>query len=106
MAALAYGWLLNMWFWPTATGLPEAIAFVPGAGAATNLVHWFRFNLTTSLGYDLPRAALTCTAVLLLGSRVLAALRRTSRIAAFDARPTFAPALVLGGPAADADPIR
>jgi energy-coupling factor transport system substrate-specific component len=106
MAALAYGWLLNMWFWPTATGLPEAIAFVPGAGAATNLAHWFRFNLTTSLGYDLPRAALTCTAVLLLGSRVLAALRRTSRIAAFDARPTFEPAGVRGGRPADVEPIR
>lgn len=88
-AAVLYGWLLNLWFWPTATGLPEPLAFVPGGGWAVNLTHWFTFNLTTSLGYDLPRAALTCTLVLLLGSRVLAALRRTSRVAAFDARPEF-----------------
>ena len=89
VAAVCYGWLLNLWFWPTATGLPEPLAFVPGGGWAVNLQHWFTFNVTTSLGYDLPRAALTCTLVLLLGARVLAALRRTSRVAAFDARPEF-----------------
>ena len=106
MAAVAYGWLLNLWFWPTATGLPAGLSFIPGADAAVNIAHWFRFNLTTSLGYDLPRAALTCTAVLLLGRRVLAALRRTSRIAAFDARPTFDPPVVLGEPVADVEPVR
>jgi energy-coupling factor transport system substrate-specific component len=47
--------------------------------------------MTTSLGYDVPRAVLTCTAILLLGRRVLASLRRTSRIAAFDAAPEFSP---------------
>jgi energy-coupling factor transport system substrate-specific component len=99
IAAVAYGWLLNMWFWPTATGLPQALSFVPGAGPAINLQHWFVFNLTTSLGYDLPRAALTCVAVLLIGRRVLDALRRTSRIAAFDVTPAFQTA-----PALDAEP--
>ncbi len=106
VAAVAYGWLLNLWFWPTATGLPEALSFVPGAGAAVNVAHWMRFNLTTSMGYDLPRAALTCTVVLLLGSRVLAALRRTSRIAAFDAAPTFEPAVVVAAPVTDVGPTR
>ena len=98
LAAVAYGWLLNLWFWPTVTGLPAAISFVPGAGALANLQNWFLFNLTTSMGYDLPRALLTCTAILLLGRRVLAALRRTSRIAAFDTRPTFDPAAAGGDP--------
>ncbi len=89
VGAVCYGWLLNLWFWPTATGLPEPLAFVPGGGWLVNLQHWFTFNLTTSMGYDLPRAVLTCTLVLLLGPRVLAALRRASRVAAFDARPEF-----------------
>ena len=70
------------------------------------MAHWFRFNLTTSMGYDLPRAALTATVVLLLGSRVLAALRRTSRIAAFDATPTFEPSVVAGAPVAGTEPMR
>lgn len=89
VAAVAYGWLLNLWFWPTATGLPAAIAFEPGAGLAANVQHWFAFNVATSLGYDVPRAVLTCLAVLLLGRRVLDALRRTSRLAAFHATPQF-----------------
>ena len=100
VAAVAYGWMLNLWFWPTATGLPEALSFVPGAGPMTNVSHWFVFNMTTSLGYDLPRAALTCVAILLVGRRVLAALRRTSRIAAFDAAPVFHAA-----PVFDAAPV-
>ena len=33
VAAILYGWLLNLWFWPTLTGLPEPISFVPGADA-------------------------------------------------------------------------
>lgn len=90
IAAVAYGWLLNLWFWPTMAGLPEALAFVPGAGARVNLLHWFMFNLTTSLGYDIPRAVLTCTAILLVGGRVLKALHRAARAAAFDAQPSFA----------------
>jgi energy-coupling factor transport system substrate-specific component len=103
LAAVAYGWLLNLWFWPTATGLPEALSFIPGAGPAVNVQHWFVFNITTSLGYDVPRAILTATMVLLLGSRVLGALRRTSRIAAFDATATFEPHTT-GAPARVLDP--
>lgn len=89
IAAVLYGWLLNLWFWPTLGTLPEPMAFVAGAGPATNAVHWLRFNLATSLGYDLPRAVLTATMVLLLGRRVLAALRRASRRAAFAQPATF-----------------
>lgn len=92
IAAVLYGWLLNLWFWPTLNSLPEALAFVPGGGAATNLRHWFTFNLTTSLGYDLPRAGLTALLVLTVGKRVLRALRRTARRANFGAAPTFAAA--------------
>jgi energy-coupling factor transport system substrate-specific component len=90
VAAIAYGWLLNLWFWPTVTGLPQALAFVPGAGPEVNALHWLRFNLTTSLGYDIPRAVLTVAAVLLVGRRVIEALRRACRLAAFDAEPAFA----------------
>jgi energy-coupling factor transport system substrate-specific component len=69
--------------------MPEPLAFVPGADWATNASHWLRFNLTTSLGYDLPRGVLACTLILLVGRRVLASLRRASRLAAFDAQPEF-----------------
>jgi energy-coupling factor transport system substrate-specific component len=90
-ACLAYGFLLNLWFWPFASGLPEAIAYSPAASAGINLVSWLRFSLVTSLGYDLPRAALAVIVILLAGRPVLAVLRRMARRAAFDATATFAP---------------
>ncbi len=89
LASLAYGLLLNLWLWPFLTGLPEAIAYLPGAGPLVNLGHWLAFSLTTSAVFDVPRAALTVVLTLLLGRPVLSALHRASRRAAFDARPVF-----------------
>ena len=90
-ACLVYGFLLNLWFWPFASGLPEAIAYVPGASLAEHLVAWLRFCLVTSLGYDLPRAALAAIVILIAGRPVLAVLRRMARRAAFAAPVQFTP---------------
>jgi energy-coupling factor transport system substrate-specific component len=92
VASFAYGLLLNLWFWPFTAGLPAAIAFVPGAPIGENLFAWLRFTVLTSLGYDIPRAILTVTLILIAGPVVLTALRRVSRKAAFDAAPVFEPA--------------
>ena len=92
VACLAYGFLLNLWFWPFTTGLPEQLAFTAGAGVGENLMAWLRFCLITSLGYDIPRAALTVVLILVAGRPVLTALRRMSRKAAFEAPVDFVPA--------------
>ena len=92
IACVAYGFLLNLWFWPFTTGLPEQLAYVAGAPVGDNLLSWLRFCVITSLGYDIPRAALTIVLILVAGRPVLIALRRMSRKAAFDAPVTFAPA--------------
>ena len=92
VASFAYGLILNLWFWPFTAGLPDAIAFVPGAPIGENLFAWLRFTVLTSLGYDIPRAILTVTLILIAGPVVLTALRRVSRKAAFDAAPVFEPA--------------
>ncbi len=92
VASFAYGLLLNLWFWPFTAGLPDAIAFVPVAPIGENLFAWLRFTVLTSLGYDIPRAILTVTLILIAGPVVLTALRRVSRKAAFDAAPVFEPA--------------
>ncbi len=89
VAAVLYGWLLNLWFWPFTTGMASQIAYLPGGAVTENLGRWFTFNLTTSLGYDLPRALLTATLILVAGRPVLLALRRAARRAAFDARVVF-----------------
>ena len=92
VACIAYGFLLNLWFWPFTTGLPDQLAFTAGAPFGENLVAWLRFCLLTSLGYDIPRAILTVVLILAAGGPVLIALRRMSRKAAFDAPVSFAPA--------------
>lgn len=92
VASFAYGLLLNLWFWPFTAGLPEAIAFEPGAPLTQNLLAWLHFTIVTSLGYDIPRAVLTVVLVMLAGTTILTALRRASRRANFAAVPVFEPA--------------
>lgn len=89
VACVAYGFLLNLWFWPFTAGLPEQLAFVAGAPLEENLLAWLRFCLITSLGYDIPRAILTVVLILVAGRPVLLALRRMSRKAAFEAPVVF-----------------
>jgi energy-coupling factor transport system substrate-specific component len=94
LASLAYGALLNLWFWPfmTAGAAPAGAAFDPGASVAANAQHYGVFYLATSLGYDLPRAVLTAVLVVLIGPAIMAMLRRAVRRANFDALPEFRPA--------------
>ncbi len=92
IAALAYGLVLNLWFWPFATGTSSSVSFVPGAGLLDNLSRFWAFHLTTSLGFDLPRAVFTALFLLVAGRPNLGALRRVSRRAAFGAAVVFEPA--------------
>ncbi len=62
----------------------------PHGSVATNLLHWWRFDVTTSLGFDVPAAVGNAVLLLALGRPVLAALRRVARRAAFDAPVSFA----------------
>ncbi len=93
LAGLLYGLLLNMSFWPYAagTGLGHGLAFVAGDPLSANLRRFVAFDLVTSLGFDIPRAVTNCLLVLFAGPPVLAALRRASRRAAFDAPVSFEP---------------
>ena len=92
VAALLYGLMLNLWFWPFLRGLPEAVAYSPGAAMGDNVLSWLRFTLLTSLGYDIPRAVITVTMLVVAGPAVLAALRRASRKANFAPTIAFTPA--------------
>jgi energy-coupling factor transport system substrate-specific component len=85
VSAVLYGTLLNLWFWPFGAGTSTSFSFSPGAGALVNLHRFVLFDLTTSLGFDISRAVTNAVLVLLLGRPVMAALRRASRRAAFDA---------------------
>lgn len=88
-AALVYGLIINFWFWPFAAGTTTRYSFVPGLGVLANLHRFLLFDLTTSMGFDLTRAATTAILILVLGRPVLAALRRTSRRAVFEPVVSF-----------------
>lgn len=91
VAGLAYGLVMNLWFWPFTLGPGTEVSFLPGAPIGENLRRFWGFHVTTSLGFDLPRALTTATLVLLAGAPVLAALRRAARRAAFGAPVRFEP---------------
>ncbi|MDX6287886.1 MAG: energy-coupling factor transport system substrate-specific component [Frankiales bacterium] len=91
VAGLLYGLVMNLWFWPFGAGVEVAsnLAFDPQASLVTNVRHFIAFDLTTSLGYDIPRAVTNLVLVLVAGRAVLGALRRAARRAAFDAPVEF-----------------
>ncbi|WP_031078728.1 ECF transporter S component [Streptomyces sp. NRRL WC-3742] len=91
LSAVLYGTIMNLQGWPYIAGLSGSISFVPGDPLPANLLRFAAYCLTTSLGWDLPRAALTVVLCLTLGTPVLRALRRTTRRAAFDAPVSFRP---------------
>jgi energy-coupling factor transport system substrate-specific component len=102
VACLLYGTLTDMWFWPFWSGSTTAFSVQPGASLVHNLGRFVAFDLTTSLGFDIPRAALNAVLILTVGRPVVSALRRASHRAAFGAAvvvPPGAPA----GPAPEID---
>jgi energy-coupling factor transport system substrate-specific component len=88
-AGIAYGFLLNLWFWPFITGLDSALSFVPGAELAENLQHFLAYCIATSLGFDVPRAIGNVVLILLVGGALMRTLRRASRKASFGTTPRF-----------------
>ena len=56
---------------------------------AENLQRFWAFHVTTSLGFDIPRAIGNAALVLIAGHPVLAALRRAARRASFGAVAEF-----------------
>lgn len=90
LAGLLYGLLLNMWFWPFGA-YGGGISYVPGAPLGDNLRRFLVFDLTTSLGWDIPRAIGNVLFVALVGRPVLLVLRRAARRAAFESPVEFSP---------------
>jgi energy-coupling factor transport system substrate-specific component len=91
VSGIAYGLVMNLWFWPYAT-FGSDFSFIPGDTLAGNVHRYLLFFTATSLGWDVPRGVLSALLVVTLGRPVLAAFRRTARKAAFDTTVTFEPA--------------
>lgn len=91
VSSLVFGLLLNLAFWPLALGDGSSLSYDAARGTLGNLQTFLLYDAATSLGWDLGRALTTVALVLLAGPAVLAALRRASRRAAFEAPVEFAP---------------
>ncbi len=90
LCAYAYGFLLNMWFWPWAIGADTELSFIAGDAVGSNLHRFFLFTVASStLGWDTGRAITNVVAIVVLGPAVLAVLRRAHRRAAFEAPVRF-----------------
>ncbi len=83
MAGLAYGFVMNLWFWPTLAATGTSISYIAGAPMLTNVHHLLAFTVATSLGFDVPRAIGTAVIIAIIGRPALAALRRTALRAQF-----------------------
>ena len=98
VAGLAYGVVMNIWFWPFTTS-GTGLSFIAGDPVLANLGRYAAFWFATSLGWDLPRGIVTALLVFGFGRGLLRAFARVSRLAAFDARATFDDSHRDGGPA-------
>ena len=75
---LLYGLIMNIYFWPFATG-PAAQTWAPGLGLWETLRHYAVFYAVTSLGWDMARAVGNVALILLLGPATVRALTRFRR---------------------------
>jgi len=89
IASVAYGLLMDLWFWPFVIADNSALSYVAGAPILENLRRLVLFSFATSLGWDIGRAVTNVLLIGLVGSAVLATLRRAARRAAFGAPRSF-----------------
>ena len=83
VAAIGYGTVMNLQGWPYIGGLATGVSYDPHGSLPSNLARFATYCLTTSLGWDVPRAVLTGVLSFVLGPSVLRALRRAARRASF-----------------------
>jgi energy-coupling factor transport system substrate-specific component len=103
LAAYAFGFLLNLWFWPFTFDAGSQLGYLPGAPVTENLHRFILFTLATStFGWDTGRAITNVIAICVIGPSVLGILRRATRRAAFGEPVEFSSPL--SGPPPDPIP--
>lgn len=77
LASYAFGFVMNLWFWPIAVGPGTSVSFAEGADFAVNAARFFVYSLASStLTWDTVRAITTVVGLGFLGRPALQALRR------------------------------
>ena len=88
---LLFGAIMNIWFWPFATGATE-MYWQPGVGPWETIQRYLLFYVATSLLWDIARMVGTALLILLAGAPVLRVLRRFQQRFVF----VYAPVLMTG----------
>lgn len=77
LASWAFGFVMNLWFWPIAVGPGTSVSFVEGADFAVNATRFLVYSLASStLTWDTVRAITTVVGLGIVGRPALQALRR------------------------------
>ncbi|MPZ53174.1 MAG: ECF transporter S component [Acidimicrobiia bacterium] len=82
-SALAFGLMMNLWFWPYLVPDGTAASFVPGAPVLENLRRVVLFTIATSAGWDMIRAVVNVVLLVTTGPHLLRVLRRMVPSAGF-----------------------
>ncbi|WP_404434377.1 ATP-binding cassette domain-containing protein [Microbacterium lacus] len=83
LASYAFGLIMNLWFWPFATGSGTGISYEAGAPVGENLSSFFLYSLlTSSISWDTLRAITTVIGLVVVGRAVLVSLRRAKPVLA------------------------
>jgi energy-coupling factor transport system substrate-specific component len=75
LVSLAFGAVMNLWFWPFAIG-SGPLSWEPGLPIATTFHRYYSFYVATSLAWDAAGAFANAVLIVITGRALLAALRR------------------------------
>lgn len=79
VAALFFGFMMDLQLWPWIASPATSIAYVPGDAIVENLQRFLVFHFATAMAWDIPRAIFNITLLLVLGRPIINALRRAMR---------------------------
>jgi len=88
-AAMFFGLLMDLQFWPWAVGSQTQLSYIPGGSISDNVHRYLVFHFTSSMAWDVPRAIFTSALTIIAGPAILFTLRRAHRKAAFVAPIEF-----------------
>ena len=75
-AAFLFGLLMDLQLWPWLLGSDTQLSYLPGASILENFSRFITFHFATALSWDLPRALITATLVIITAKPILFSLRR------------------------------
>lgn len=79
ISSLLFGALMDLQLWPWLLGTDTQLSYQPGAALSENLSRFFVFHLGTAMAWDLPRAVVTASLIILTARPILFSLRRAKK---------------------------